>query len=142
MSLQVRRSGGRWVAVREEGQIYYQGEADYKAGALFNGGGFRNIPADERWGAVRALEPQTGRKVWEFRLQTPPWAGVLSTAGGLVFGGSDEGDFFALDATTGKLAWRFQTGAKIISNPMSYLSDGKQHIAITAGNAIFNFALE
>jgi len=131
-----------YVAVREDGQIYYQGEADYKAGALFNGGGFRAIPGAERWGAIRALEPQTGRKVWEFRLQTPPWAGVLSTGGGLVFGGCDEGDFFALNAKTGELAWRFQTGGKIISNPMSYLSDGKQHIAITAGNAIYTFALE
>src|SRR5215467_11050735 len=66
-----------YVAVREEGQIYHKGEAEYKPGSLFNGGGSRDIPGAERWGAIRALTPQTGEKVWEFRLQTPPFAGVL-----------------------------------------------------------------
>src|SRR5690348_17718641 len=41
-------------------------------------------------------------RIWEYKLETKPWAGVLSTAGQLVFGGSDEGYFFALDAETGK----------------------------------------
>jgi alcohol dehydrogenase (cytochrome c) len=131
-----------YVAVREDGQLYYKGAADYKPGALFNGGGFRNIPGDDKWGAVRALDPATGKKVWEFKLATPPWAGVLSTAGGVVFGGTDEGDFFALDAASGKPVWRFQTGGKIASNPVSYLSEGKQYVAITAGNALYTFVVE
>ena len=67
-------------------------------------------------------------------LAVPAWGGgVLSTAGGLVFGGSDEGFFFALDSATGKPLWRFQTGGKIVSNPISYLSEGKQRVAIAAG---------
>jgi alcohol dehydrogenase (cytochrome c) len=131
-----------YVAVREEGQIYHKGEAEYKAGSLFNGGGSRDIPGAERWGAIRALTPQTGEKVWEFRLQTPPFAGVLSTAGGLVFGATPEGDFFALDATSGKPLWHFQTGGNVISNPISYQSAGRQQVAITSGNSIFAFGLE
>ena len=67
---------------------------------------------------------------------------MLSTAGGLVFAGTNEGDFLALDAASGRSLWRFQTGAAVQSNPMSYLSEGKQHVAIAAGNALFAFAVE
>ncbi len=131
-----------YVAAREEGSVYHMGEADYKAGALFHGGGERYVPGEEGWGAIRALEPATGAMKWEYRLHSPPWAGVLSTAGGLVFGGTNEGMLFALDATAGKQLWRFQTGGMVASNAISYLSGGKQHIAMAAGNAIFAFAVE
>jgi alcohol dehydrogenase (cytochrome c) len=131
-----------YVAARDEGGIYHMGEAVYKAGAQFNAGGFRNIPGEEPSGAIRALRPFTGELVWEFQLHTPPWAGVMSTAGGLVFGGTNEGDFFALDAASGKLLWRFQMGGQVRANPVSYLSGGKQQVAIAAGSAIFAFALE
>ncbi len=131
-----------YVAVREEGSVYYKGDADYKAGSLFNAGGFKGIPGEEPYGAIRALEPATGAVRWEFRLFSPPWAGVLSTAGGVVFGGTNEGNFLALDASTGKTLWRFQTGGQVISNPISYLSDGKQQVAIAAGNAVLAFGLE
>ena len=66
----------------------------------------------------------------------------MATAGDLVFSGSNEGNFFALDATTGKPLWQFQTGGPIRSGPISFLADGKQHVAIAAGNALFAFALE
>jgi alcohol dehydrogenase (cytochrome c) len=79
---------------------------------------------------------------WEFRLHSPPQAGVLSTAGGLVFGGTNEGEVFALDAGSGKSLWKFQTGGVIQSNPISYLSGAKQHVAVASGNGIFDFALE
>jgi alcohol dehydrogenase (cytochrome c) len=130
-----------YVAAREEGEVYYIGEADYKPGVRFDGGGRRLVPGAESYGAIRALKATTGELVWEFRLHTPPWGGVLSTAGGLIFGGTEEGDIFALDAITGKSLWRFQAGGSVKSNPMSYQSEGKQYIAIAAGAAIFTFAL-
>ncbi len=52
--------------------------------------------------AIRALDVMTGRQQWEFMLHSPPWAGVMATAGGLVIGGSNEDNVFALDAETGK----------------------------------------
>jgi alcohol dehydrogenase (cytochrome c) len=79
--------------------------------------------------------------VWEFRLHSPPWAGVLSTAGGLVFSGSDEGNFFALDAKTGKPRWDFQTGGPVAANPISFTIDGRQHIAIAADRVLYVFGL-
>ena len=90
---------------------------------------------------MRALDVKTGKQAWDFKLPSPPWAGVMATAGGLVFGGSNEGNFFALDATTGKPLWQFQTGGAIRSGPMSFLADGKQHVAVAGGHALFVFAL-
>src|SRR5690348_6471563 len=81
-------------------------------------------------------------RIWEYKLETKPWAGVLSTAGQLVFGGSDEGYFFALDAETGKELWRQNLGGIIRANPVTYLADGKQLVSIAAGNAIFTFGLD
>jgi alcohol dehydrogenase (cytochrome c) len=131
-----------YVAVREMGAYYYKGEAEYKPGTFFAGGGERALAGDKAIGAIRALEGDTGKMKWEFRLQSPPWAGVLSTAGGVVFGGSDEGNFYALDALNGKPLWDFQTGGPIAANPISFLIDGKQHVAIAAGHSLFVFCLQ
>jgi alcohol dehydrogenase (cytochrome c) len=67
---------------------------------------------------------------------------VLSTAGGLVFGGAAEGNVFALDAVTGKALWDFQAGATVTSNPISYELDGKEYVALTAGRSLIAFGLE
>jgi alcohol dehydrogenase (cytochrome c) len=91
---------------------------------------------------VKALEFETGKLRWEFKLHSPPWAGLLSTAGGLVFGGSSEGYFFALDAESGKPLWRFPTGGPIFANPVSFMVNEKQLVAIAAGQALFAFALD
>ncbi|MCW5980374.1 MAG: PQQ-dependent dehydrogenase, methanol/ethanol family [Bryobacteraceae bacterium] len=131
-----------YVATRERGSIYYKGEAIYRPGTQFMGGGERALPDDESWGAIRALEVETGRLKWEFPLHSPPWAGVLATAGGLVFSGSNEGNFFALDAATGKPLWDFQAGAQVRSNPISFLIDGRQHVAAGAGKTLFVFGLD
>ncbi len=129
-----------YVAVREMGAIYFKGETEYVPGGWFLGGGEQALE-DEAYGAIRALEVDTGQKRWEFLLPTPPWAGVMATAGGLVFGGSNEGNFYALDASTGRSLWDFQAGGQVRSNPISFSSEGKQHVAIAAGDAIIVFAL-
>ena len=66
---------------------------------------------------------------------------ALITAGNLLFGSATEGNFFALDATTGKPLWDFQTGGDIGANPITYEIDGKQHVVIGAGQGIFAFGL-
>jgi alcohol dehydrogenase (cytochrome c) len=131
-----------YVSAREEGGVYFKGEADYKPGSFFNGGGFRMAPKEEPWGAIRALRALTGEQAWEFRTKAPSWAGVMSTAGGVVFGGTSEGSVVALDAAGGKLLWNFQTGGEVASNPVSYMVDGKQQVAMAAGRSLFVFGLE
>jgi alcohol dehydrogenase (cytochrome c) len=69
------------------------------------------------------------------------WAGTLATAGDLVFGGGREGYFFALDAETGELLWKEAVGGQVNAGPMSFEVNGRQHIAVAAGNALFTFAL-
>jgi alcohol dehydrogenase (cytochrome c) len=130
-----------YVPVREMGSYYYKAEAEYKAGTPFMGGGERALDGDSASGAIRALDALTGKRKWDFRLVSPPWAGVLSTGGGLVFGGSNEGNFYALDARTGKSLWDFQTGGGISSAPMSFRVDGKQYIAVAARRNIYVFGL-
>lgn len=70
-----------------------------------------------------------------------PSAGVLATAGGVLFVATAEGNLIALDSMTGKSLWHFQTGAGIASSAMSYGVDGKQYIAVSAGNVLYSFAL-
>ena len=64
-----------------------------------------------------------------------------STAGNLVFGEAEEGNFFALDAENGKPLWDLQLGGAFRPNPMSFAVDGKQYVAIAAGSALFVFGL-
>jgi alcohol dehydrogenase (cytochrome c) len=130
-----------YVSVREMGAYYYKGEDNFKPGTFYGAGGERALSGDKAYGAIRAIESTTGKIKWEFLLHSPPWAGVMATAGGVVFGGSNEGNFYALDAMTGKPLWDFQTGGGISANPVSFNVDGKQRVAIAAGSALFVFGL-
>jgi alcohol dehydrogenase (cytochrome c) len=130
-----------YVAVREMGAYYFKGEAVFKPGTFFAGGGERALPPDDNYGAIRALDAATGARKWEFKLHQPTWSGVLSTGGGLVFGGSEEGNFFALDAMDGKPLWQFQMGGPMAANPVSFLVDGKQRVAMPARGVMMVFGL-
>ena len=135
------QTGLVYVPVREIGATYFKRNTPYKPGMMFGGGGENELPPDDSWGAIRALQAETGEMKWEFKLLSPPWAGVLSTAGGLVFSGSEEGNFYALDAQTGKPLWDFQTGGAIAANPVAFTIDGHQCIAIAADRVLYVFSL-
>jgi alcohol dehydrogenase (cytochrome c) len=135
-------TGLLYVPVREGGSLYYKGDADYKPGRRFQGGFFNNENVSHDWyGAVRALDPLTGDTKWEHRLLLPPWAGVVSTAGGVVFAGTEDGYFKGLDASSGKELWHANLGGRVIASPISFEVKGRQRIAIAAGSALFVFGL-
>lgn len=96
---------------------------------------------DEAYGVIRAYDTQTLEAVWEFNLGNITWGGVLSTAGDVVFGGGKDGYFVALNARTGELLWKASVGGQVNAGPMTYAVNGKQYVAITAGTALFTFAL-
>jgi alcohol dehydrogenase (cytochrome c) len=95
----------------------------------------------EGFGIVRAFDPKTGDKKWEYKMTDITWAGVLSTASDLVFSGGREGYFYALDAKNGNLLWRQNLGGQVNSGPMTYLVNGRQYIAVNAGSGLFVYAL-
>jgi alcohol dehydrogenase (cytochrome c) len=130
-----------YVPVRHMGAIYYKAAAEYEPGRPYMGGGEQALAGDDAWGYVKALDVRTGEVLWEYQTLTPLWNGVMATAGGLVFGASNEGNFFALDADTGASLWDLQAGAPARSNPMSFEVDGRQMIVMHAGNAVFTLAL-
>ena len=134
-------TGLLYVPVREMGSIYFKSPAEYRPGTYFTGGSEKALD-EEAWGAVRAIEVATGKVVWDFRLPTPPWAGVMATAGGVVFGGSNEGNFYALDARTGKPSGSSRLAAPFDSGPMAFLADGKQRIAVAGGRGFYVFGLD
>jgi alcohol dehydrogenase (cytochrome c) len=134
--------GLMFIPVREGSSIYYFGEADYKPGTRYQGSFFRNEDVEQEWyGAIRALNATTGEKVWEHKLFLPPWAGVLSTAGRVLFASTDDGYFKALDAKSGAELWHRNLGGRMFSAPISYLSKGKQRIALASGSGLFVFGL-
>jgi alcohol dehydrogenase (cytochrome c) len=131
-----------YVTCREGGSMYYKGPAEYRPGTRYWGSMFMDEQVKSEWyGAVRALNPLNGDVVWEHKMFQPAWAGLLSTSGGLVFAGTQDGWFKALDAASGKELWRLQVGGIVQASPISYLSRGEQQVAIAAGQALFVFAL-
>ena len=80
--------------------------------------------------------------MWDFKLfQGSLSNGVLATAGGVLFASSRDGNIIALDAMTGKPLWHYQTGGNHAAAPISYAIDGRQYVALTAGNVLFSFTL-
>ena len=143
---------------RETGLIYYMAfdgagtyymteEPEYVPGRPYLGGlgtvnELEEFPDSEYVSAVRALDPTTGERRWQYVVQAKSTSGLLSTAGNLLFGGTRHGNFFALDANTGKELWRLDLGGWVHAAPISFAVNGKQYVSIAAGSALFTFGLD
>jgi alcohol dehydrogenase (cytochrome c) len=127
---------------------------EYTEGKIYTGGVLRSSiqggvrgtqvlqqKREDGYGAVRAMDPQTGQKKWEFPMADVTRSGILTTASDLLFTGSAEGYFFALDARDGKLLWKVNGGGDIAMGPMTYLVNGKQYVVFSAGSSLFAFGL-
>jgi alcohol dehydrogenase (cytochrome c) len=141
------------------GAVFRPVEAEYRPGQRFLGGrptspnpgapglaGLSRGPINN-WteeagsGAVLAIDPRTGERRWQYDLTDVTTAGVLTTASDVLFTGSREGHFHALDARNGELLWRASLGGQMANGPISYAVDGTQYVAVTAGNSLSVFAL-
>jgi PQQ-dependent dehydrogenase (methanol/ethanol family) len=110
-------------------------EANYIAGTPFVGANVKMYagPGGNR-GEVAAWDPAGGRKVWSVKEKFPVYSGTVVTAGDVVFYGTMDGWFKALDATNGQELWKFKVGSGIIGQPITYRGpDGKQYVAILSG---------
>jgi len=147
------RTGLFYIPLWEDvGITYTKREDTFEEGRFFAGGGRRmTVPirgrqgrqSDEQgYGVVRAIDPHTGEKKWDFKMNQVTTSGVLTTASDLLFTGSREGVFQALDARTGKLLWKVNTGGEIAMGPMTYQVNGRQYIAFAAASSMFVFGLK
>lgn len=85
-------------------------------------------------GVFTAWDVAAGKKRWSIAERFPVWSGALATAGDVVFYGTMDGWFKAVDAKSGAPLWQFKTGSGIIGQPVSYRGpDGKQYVAVLAG---------
>jgi len=122
-----------------EGCAIYKKQNDPLVEDRWFGGTAPNEPDIEHF--IRALNIQTGKKVWEYPLFGTGRGGVLATAGGLVLFGSSQGSLVALDAATGTLLWHLDLGQIWQASPMTYMVGGKQYFAISGPAGIFAFSL-
>jgi len=141
------QTGWLYLAYHDGAWRYASGPANYERGKQYWGAGgpgeFQgDLPGEPPTDGVMAIDPETGKVQWKHELASASLqAGALATAGGVVFAGSADGDFLALDAKTGGVLWRFGTGAEVTSSPMSYALGGRQYVAIAANGVLYSFAL-
>jgi alcohol dehydrogenase (cytochrome c) len=139
------RTGLFYIPVWENSSsIYVKGEAppDFVDGKMFTGAfpSFNKNP--DEFAAIRAVDPQTGEKKWDYRLSAPSTeAGILTTASDVLFSGGRDGAFYALDTRDGKLLWETNLGPSVAAGPITYAVNGKQYVSIQAGSALFTFSL-
>lgn len=128
-----------YVRVMDSCAIYKKNAEPIEIGQRFFGGSAAGQPGGA--GFIRALDFQTGRKVWEYPLSGGGGSGTLSTAGGVVFFGESGGTFTGVDAKTGKPLWHFESGQAWRASPMTYMVGGKQYVVLAGTGGIFSFAL-
>ena len=141
------RTGLVYVPARDEGTLFFSSGEKYNSGEPFEGGADASLPHEEPVTAIRALDATTGTTRWEHTLVGPlgpgrGWsvAGVLSTAGDVVFAGGGS-LLLALDAQSGATLWEFNSGGGLTAAPITYAVGGRQQLTIAAGGSILTFGL-
>jgi PQQ-dependent dehydrogenase (methanol/ethanol family) len=131
-----------FLTVRETCAVFTSKTTPPQPGATYTGTGQQEDRNIVMAGAIRALDAATGDIRWSFPIEEGSTAaGVLATAGGVVFAASRDGNLIALNAADGKPLWHYQTGGAIRSSPISYAVGGRQYIAISANSELITFAL-
>ena len=123
-----------YVPSNEWGMDIWNEPVSYKKGAAYLGSGFTiKSVYEDHIGSLKAIDPKTGKTVWEYKNNAPLWGGVLATAGNLVFTGTPEGYLMGFDAKTGEEVYRFNTGSGIVGSPVTWEMDGEQYLSILSG---------
>lgn len=136
-------TGLLYVPTLEQCDIYTTSAALPEPGKGYAGGGGERIPTEPGRFYLRAIDPKTGKRAWEYPMTGPAtmWAGTVSTAGGVVFFGDDDGNLVALDARSGEHVWHYYMGQMLTASPITFMVDGKQYVSIAAATDVFTFGL-
>jgi acido-empty-quinoprotein group A len=104
------------------------------------GGGGRSL-----WfqSVLKAIDYRTGEVRWshDFPGKGLNVAGILTTAGKVLFTGDPSGNLIAFDPATGRILWHFRLQAQVSNGPMTYSLNGKQYLVVGAGDTLYGFAL-
>lgn len=112
---------------------YKPDDIKYEPGKVYMGMDYKMHRIGASIGHLRAFDVANQKWLWDIASPLPLFAGVLATKSGLVFTGDQLGFFFAADAKSGQVLWRFQTGSGVNASPITYELDGKQYVAILSG---------
>jgi PQQ-dependent dehydrogenase (methanol/ethanol family) len=136
-------TGLLYVPTLEQCDLYTSSAKTPEPMKNFAGTGGESISKEPGKFYVRALDPLTGEKRWDYLMtgHGDSWAGTVSTAAGLVFFGDDDSQLVALDASTGRHLWHYFLGQTITASPITFMADGKQYVTIAAATDVFTFAL-
>jgi PQQ-dependent dehydrogenase (methanol/ethanol family) len=134
-------TGWVYIETSDSGQRFLRTPQEYEAGKQYQGGRGQGL-GEPVAAAIKAIDPETGATKWEYKISRGSLAaGVLATAGGVVFAATGEGNLIALDARTGAALWHFSTGSTTAASPMSYAVGGRQFVAIASGGVLYSFGL-
>ncbi len=136
-------TGFFYVIALEACNVYFGKPREFVPGETFYNTGTTLPKTEKSQKVLLALSPSDGKVVWSYPQVGigRSSAGTLTTAGGLLFFGDDSESFEAVDATTGRGLWHFNTGQQMRASPMTYSVDGVQYVAISAGSDVFSFSL-
>jgi alcohol dehydrogenase (cytochrome c) len=95
---------------------------------------FQLTPGTEDLGTVYAISAETGETHWVHE-QRAATMSLVTTGGGLIFGGDVNGRFYAFDQETGEVLWEINLGSPVTGFPISFAVDGRQYVAVSTGNA-------
>jgi alcohol dehydrogenase (cytochrome c) len=121
-----------YCPVQDVGATATRRRRDFKESIPYWGAGVA-VDLEDMAGSISAFDPRTGAERWRWSNDIPMCSSLLTTGGGLVFGGEPTGEFNALDAESGDLLYQFQCGSGHHSSPCSYSIDGRQYIAVPTG---------
>jgi alcohol dehydrogenase (cytochrome c) len=135
-------TGLYYVQALEKCTVFTRTPGEWQAGKSYYGGSTKEADEPARK-VLRAIRVESGEIAWELPQvgSARSWGGVLATAGGLVFFGEDGGALAAVDAASGTPLWRFQANTLWKASPMTYMFDGRQHVAVAAGPSIISLTL-
>ncbi len=136
-----------YIPTRENTASMYRKEdspPEFEEGSSFMGlGPIHQAPTnDEVFSSIVAWDPKAGERKWTYKMSAQSTeGGVLTTASNLLFSGGRDGQFFALDAATGKLLWETNLGPSIAAAPITYVVNGRQFVSIQCGNSLYTFGI-
>src|SRR5690348_3721996 len=100
----------------------------------------RVAPGTINIGTIFAISAETGRTLWKYE-QRAGMMSLVTTGGGLIFGGDTNGHFRAFDQDTGKVLWEVNLGSPVTGYPITFQAGGRQYVAVSVGNSLVSSGL-